>query len=229
MLLNQVLAAAGGTSALAEVQDVTSAGSVTYYWAGQEVQGTAKALARGPDQFRLDVTLPQGLQTWVVNQGKGALRDANGTTNRMRYQDAVNLGGFTFPYFELLAAARNTSTSIVNFGSRQLGIRQVYQIRIQQNLPPGTDPSGILSSLTIRDYFVDASNHQVVRIQDTKYPEGNTTTGYSHVVDFADYRTVSGVQVPFSITESNEDQRTWTIQLNSVAFNAGLSDTSFQF
>ena len=38
-MLTQALNAAGGTSAVSMIQDFTGTGTITYFWAGQEVSG----------------------------------------------------------------------------------------------------------------------------------------------------------------------------------------------
>ncbi len=44
-LLNQALSAAGGVPALAAIADFKATGTNTYYWAGQQVAGTATVLS----------------------------------------------------------------------------------------------------------------------------------------------------------------------------------------
>ncbi len=44
----------GRDKRLSSVQDFTASGTITYYWAGQQVQGPATVRGRGTDQFRLD-------------------------------------------------------------------------------------------------------------------------------------------------------------------------------
>jgi hypothetical protein len=44
---------------------------------------------------------------------------------------------------------------------------------------------------------------------------------------FEDYRTQDGAAIPFSITERMNGQKTWTITLDSVTTNTGLSDADF--
>ena len=41
----------------------TANGSITYYWGGEQVQGSATLRARGHDQFRLDANLPEGTRS----------------------------------------------------------------------------------------------------------------------------------------------------------------------
>ncbi len=72
-ILQQALIAAGGTRGLATIQDFTATGTITYFWAGQQVAGTATVKARGADQFRIDANLAQGTRSHAVSRGRGAL------------------------------------------------------------------------------------------------------------------------------------------------------------
>src|SRR5713226_10363550 len=98
-ILNQVLGASGGATTLSTVQDATGTGTVTYYWAGLQVQGTATARSRGVGQFRIDAVLPQGVRSWAVSNGSGSLKETDGTLQPIPYYNALNLGSLTFPYF----------------------------------------------------------------------------------------------------------------------------------
>src|ERR1700722_2251304 len=63
-ILTQALNAAGGTSAVVGVPHYTATANVTYYWAGEQVEGTAVLKGRGTGQFRVDATLPDGMRCW---------------------------------------------------------------------------------------------------------------------------------------------------------------------
>ncbi len=52
-VLTQAVSAAG-KSALS-VEDFTATGSITYYWAGEEVKGSAVIRGKGAEQFSMEV------------------------------------------------------------------------------------------------------------------------------------------------------------------------------
>ena len=54
MVLSQSLTASGAGSAASPDHGFIATGTITYFWAGQRVQGAATIRARGHDQFRLD-------------------------------------------------------------------------------------------------------------------------------------------------------------------------------
>src|SRR5208282_4750375 len=87
-ILSQALAAAGGVSAVSVVQDFTGTGTITYYWANQEVSGQATVRGLGTSDFRLDAQLPQGARSWLVTALQGATKNVDGTTTAIQYSNA---------------------------------------------------------------------------------------------------------------------------------------------
>lgn len=82
-VLAQAVGAAGGLGSVRGIQDFRSTGTIIYYWADEEVQGTITIRGRGTRQFRLDAVLPTGERSWTVNDGEGSLRDSGGNTTEI--------------------------------------------------------------------------------------------------------------------------------------------------
>src|ERR1700694_1891739 len=66
-ILSQALSAAGGVASIAGLRDVTATGTITYFWADQQVPGSVTLKGRGLAQFRLDAILAAGPRSFVVN------------------------------------------------------------------------------------------------------------------------------------------------------------------
>jgi len=227
-ILTQCLQAAGGTQAISAIQDFTGTGTITYNWANQNVAGSVTVKGRGTGQFRLDADLPNGKLSWAVSKGDGFYQELDGRTRHIFFQNAVNFGSLTFPYVAIAASLSDTSTSVSYIGVNVQNGQKTYDIRMQQNFSTDRDPTGILSKLTKRDFFIDATTFQVVSISDMVHPEKITTIDIPHEMQFSDYQTVNGVVVPFSISELADGQHTYTIQLSQITFNTGLQDSDFQ-
>jgi len=227
MILTQVLKAAGGQAAVDATQDITASGTITYYWAGEEVQGTVTVKGRGISQFRLDATLSNGVRSWAVNNGTGTIRETDGTTTPIEYHNTINAGNITFPFAHLAVAMHEASTSILYVGLETKDGQQVHHIRIWKVYPPDSDPSGIRSRLTKRDFFVDTNKFLVVAVLDMLHPKNQSNQDSPHEMQYSDYRQVGGVLVPFSITEVGVGQRISAIQLKQVTFNTGVVDADF--
>jgi hypothetical protein len=227
-ILNQALAAAGGVSTIATIQDVTGTGSIAYNWAGQQVQGAVTLRQLGSNSFRLDAGLTNGTRSWAVSYGAGSVREVDGTSHPIGLADAVNLGALCFPLAEIYADTQDSSTTLIYVGATTIVGRTAFQIHIQRNYSAQIDPNGILSQARARDFFIDAANLQILKIQDFTHPGDKFQEPYTHEITFSNYTVVGGLLIPFALGESIAGQQTWTIQLSSVTFNTGLTDSDFQ-
>jgi hypothetical protein len=228
-ILAQAVAAGGGPAAISSVKDFTAQGTITYYWAGKEVTGSATVRGRGAADFRLDANLPSGTRSWATSGGSASIREASGKVRPIPYHNAVNLGALSLPYLKIVTALSDASISIIYKGAVQFEGKPAHLIRAQQIFPAKADPTGDLSKLNTLDIVVDASSGLLLATVDQAHPEYNSTLGVPHEIRFGDYGPVNGVAVPHTITELVGGQKTWTFQLTSINFNSGLTDTDFQF
>jgi hypothetical protein len=222
------LSASGGLPAIAAVLDFKATGNITYFWAGEEVTGTATIKGRGIDQYRIDSTLSSGNYTLVVSKGSGELKDIRGRTTPISFANAVNKGNLIFPLAEIAARFQDTAVEIKYIGLVTIDGQQVHQIRTRRILGADTGHGQLLNNLTARDFLIDPQTFQVLATLDKGHPDYKDQVDFPHRMLFSDYRTVNGILVPFSITERIAGQTTWTIQLSQISFNAGLGDTDFQ-
>jgi hypothetical protein len=227
-VLTQALSAAGGLPAIAAVLDFKATGNVTYYWAGQDVTGTATIKGRGTTQFRIDSTVSDGTYTLLVNNQSGELKDVRGRKTPISFANAVNKGNLIFPLGEIASRSQDMTVGITYVGLVTFNGQQVHQIRTRRVLVGDSGPGQIINKLTVRDFFIDPQTFQVVATLDQGHPDDNAGVDIPHEMLFSDYRAVNGITIPFSITEKIAGQTTWTIQLSQITFNNGLGDTDFQ-
>src|SRR5450755_3074332 len=64
-ILNRTLNSAGGSAALSAVRNVTESGEITFHW-GKGVEGPVTVRMLGGNCFRLEASLPEGKNMWVV-------------------------------------------------------------------------------------------------------------------------------------------------------------------
>lgn len=225
--LSQALSAAGGPQALGVIQDFTATGQITYSWPGSSNQGTVTLRGRGLDQFRLDAVLPEGTRSWAVSHGMGNLKAADGTETKIPGHNAIALGSLTFPYLPLMAASLDSTTTVSTVGPTSVNGANALQIRVQRHYTSSSDPNGTLAQLTTRDFFIDPNTFLILKCELMTHPVQTFTVSLPEDISFSNYQRVSGVEVPFTITESINGQQIWTIQLSSIQFNTGLSDADF--
>jgi hypothetical protein len=226
-VVNQVIAVAGGITNVSAVQDINGSGTVTFNWADEGVPRTATVKGRGSDQFRLDVSFPDGPRTWAVSKGIGFGKDVDGSITPISYWNAINFGSLTFPVAHLLAALQDSSLTVSYIGVETLNQSSVYHIQIQKTVPSSQDPTGRLSKLTRIDYFVDPAIFYIVAIRAMTHPRDQVNEDHPLEVDFSNYQQIGGIVAPLSITEVSDGQAMFTIQLSQITFNAGLTDADF--
>jgi outer membrane lipoprotein-sorting protein len=226
--LSQAVSAAGGTTNLSAIQDYAASGTITHYWDSKAEEGQVTVKARGLTQFRLDSKISEGTWSFIVNNGSGRLVVPSGKVTQIAGHNSLNVGSLTWPILAVNLALLDETTTVIDKGLVQLGNERVREIHVQKNFK--TDPNGILSKLTQKNYWFDASTLVLVRVEDQRHPDNDALHGaLTHTLDFRDFHTVDGALVPFSVVEKVADQETWKIQLATMSLNAGLSDSDFQF
>jgi hypothetical protein len=133
------------------------------------------------------------------------------------------------PLRKVIAARANPSSSLSYLGLQQLEGGSFHDIRALRPVLPGADPKKPEGRLGQADIFVDSTTLQLVGIHDLTHPASDLKTEIPHALYFSDFRRVSGLLLPFAISEYISNQRIWKLQLASVQVSTDLSDADFQF
>jgi hypothetical protein len=223
-ILKSAANAAGGLQALKAVRGLTETGETKFFW-GKDAKGSVTIQILGGNRFRMEADLPQGKSTWVVRDGVGSKKEQEKTLP-MSSDHAINLGNLTYPIANVAAALVDATTKVSFIGIEKHNGRSAYRLRLAGHL-------GLSAKAAVeRDLLVDALNFDVVRIEDL--PISTFVSGQkplrnpTRVVEFGDFRSVSGVRIPFSISTSIRGKQTLDIQLQDATFNAPLSDEDFR-
>jgi hypothetical protein len=226
--LNSCITTSGGLAAINAVQDFAAQSNITYYWANQNVQGTATLKALGTSNFRVDAVLQAGTRSWAVTGLTGALVNTDGTRTTIPSYNAVNVGIQSWRLPNIVAALGNTAANISYMGVVQSDAGQAIQVHYV--LPDSSNPDPSLANLNTIDYFFDPNTFYLLETLDTTYSATNfnPSQGLQHEILFSNYQNVSGVMIPFSVSEKISGQTTWSVQLTSISFNVGLTVANFQ-
>jgi hypothetical protein len=227
-VLSTCLNSSGGLSALGAVQDYSATGTITYFWAGQEITGNLTAHGMGTTDFRLDAGLPNGSRSWLVSSGQGTVKEVSGTTSTISYTDALSLAGYSFPFLGIANLLSDTSSAIKYVGVVEMNGHTAHQIQAQKTFSAQVDPDGLLGKATSQTFFIDTTTFQLIELDSIFHQEGRSTDAYTRSVQFSDYRVVNGINAPFQLSESISGQKTLSIQFSSISFNTGLTDSDFQ-
>jgi hypothetical protein len=229
--LNQALAATGGAAAIKAIADYTATGNVTYHWNPEE-QGSLTVQALRLIDIRFDSNLPSGLHSESIHDGQTSTKNPDGYVRRyppshpissdeaFPYQAALFPGTLLLPQSMLAFVTSNPRFKISYSGIVQVDGIPVHDIRIQLILPNAAQADVMAEYHTI-DFFIDPSTNLVTMTQDS------IPIHVIHQVRYSNYARVSGVAVPFSISETVAGQHTRDIQLSQISFNSGLQDAAF--
>ncbi|HVB32766.1 MAG TPA: hypothetical protein VNJ52_00120 [Patescibacteria group bacterium] len=226
-ILGKYLQVSGGTGALESIQDYTESGDVAFNWAGKQVQGTVTIKGKGLADFRMDSTLPNGTQSWVINHLSGVLVTIDGKPHDLAPYNLINVGDLTIPAIRIAAAANDPSTGISYLGEHTVNGHETYEVQLTPAANPAFAPIQGLAGAGAIDLFVDATNFELIEETETLHGRRNVPQTYEQEIDFADYQPEDGVLVPLSVSEIFAGQPTWKVTVSSVAFNVGLSDSDF--
>src|ERR1700675_832574 len=148
-VLSRVIAASGGPQVLASVRDVTESGEITFS-ADEPVRSPVSIRLLGGHHFRMEADGPEGKRTWVVKNGVGSLREADGEVHSISYDNAVNLGNLTFPLSHFATALSDVRTDVSLLGIENREGRSVYRLETLTKPPRGQFQGARASSGTRR-------------------------------------------------------------------------------
>ena len=232
-VLNQALGVAGGAAAISAITDYTGAGQITYHLGhDQTVQGNVTLQILGVERFRLDASLPSGVRSWLINEGRMARKSENGTTfefppkgtipssDAFPYQSPMFPGGLVFPHLPLTGVSADTQYGVSYKGVVPIDGHSAHEIEVQFIPTEQPDPENMIAYHTT-DFFIDTSSLQLLMTQDT------VPKNVVHQLQYSDYRLVNNALFPFAISEVLGGQKSWTIQLDQVRVNLGLQESVF--
>jgi hypothetical protein len=225
-VLTRCVVAVGGSQVINSIQDFTATGTITHFWAGEEVKGTATLRERGVDQIRIDSDLPSGPRSWAIKNGTASLR-RKGKEIGAPYQNGVDSGAVGSPLFITLAALSDPQISVSAVEQVKVDEREVLLIHTQRNLTTSDGhPDEFLSRRTAKELLIDPSTYLPLAVRSKVYPPKGFSGEFLQEIRFGDFRTVNGVLVPFELIEIISGQKTWVFHADSVALNTGLSESN---
>lgn len=219
-VLNQALSVAGGISSVMAIADYTGIGNITYH-RPQDIQGSVTVRASWINQLRTDAALPTGLRSQIEGDGEVTVKSEDGSVDQIHYQPPIYPGRVVLPQLLLFTASSSSGFSVSDKGLALIDGQSTRCIQIQRVLP--VDPGPRIKDYLTIDFFIDASTFQVVMMQDVVLDH------FVRQIQYADFRSVNGTLVPFSIRERIGVQPIWSLQLTHISFNSGLQDSDFQF
>ena len=228
-LLQKSLAALVGNTSLS---DVTLTGTARRIAGSDDETGsvTLKAIANGSS--RLDFNFSSGSSSEVSSMftaaPSGYWSGSDSVSHPVAFHNLLTETGWFAPG---LAIARRLSSSTflaTYVGQEALNSQTVERIAVSQTVPYSDPPGGpTLAHLSQVDFYLDSTTLLPAAISFNIHPDNNALLDLPVQVLFSDYRTVSGVQLPFHVQKFLNNVLALDLEFQSASINSGLSASTF--
>jgi hypothetical protein len=228
-LATQALAALTGS---VQISDVTLTGTATRT-AGSDVEtGTITLEALGTTNSRMDLAESGGTRSEIRNSVSGAPQGwwvgLDGVSHTMANHNCLTDAVWFFPALSVLtqAASANVIASYVGQETRNgTSVQHLNFVGQTANVPASASP--FLTSLTAEDLYLNSTSLLPVAVLFNTHPDSNAAGSIAVEVDFSNYQSTSGIQVPLRIQELLNNSLLLDITIQTVTVNSGLTATQF--
>lgn len=206
-IIDQYVKAAGGSKALSGIQTLTIEGVIA---ADDERKAGAYTFdIKLPNRYYSELNI--GDRTFIrAYNGKSAWgEEASGSPTTILGDQALQVEAAAFYYNSHLLNLKKTNTGVLFIGHAQVGGRDTLQVEV-------TSPKGLKMEV-----FFDPQTHLIAK-------ESATIGGVREETIFDDYRSVSGVKLPYKI-ELRRGKDVYPITVDRTAVNQRIGEGLFDF
>jgi hypothetical protein len=234
MLQRSVAALVGNQS----ISDVTITAAARRIAGSDDETGTATLKASSAGASRLDLTLSSGPRTEILNlssdQPSGSWSGPDGKAHSIAYHNLLTGAAPFFPAFAIASGLASTNRGLsssplaTHLGRETKNGQTVEHLTLAQSssvkTPRGAPSFEHLSQL---DFFLDSSTLLPVAVTFNIHPDNNALFDIPVEIQFSDYRTINGAQIPHHIQKFINNSLVLDLQVQSATFNSGLPAATF--
>lgn len=212
-----------GGPALSQVRDASVQGNIQVL-SGPSVESASvvweDAWGKGVTAFRRESHVGGSVSVLLSNSGQPVdLQD--GITTKVPQHIGFSCAAIHLPGIILAAQLNNPGYSFQFMGTTALN--GLPAIHIQSAL--STDP--IASALSLQDWYFDSSSGLPLRVDYRIANSPDLMNPGIASMQFANFQSVSGILVPFRLTETGLTGDQDVVTITSATFNSGLSPSQF--
>lgn len=205
--------------------DAVATGTVTRYRGDIQDVVNVTLKFKGHSEARVDVADPTSPTSTVINGEQAALTKSAET--RSIPSRSTPSPSVALPIFSALLNTSDPNLAFRFMGTETVSGQTASRLEIDYISPPD-DPRPQAQRrdghLTL---WVSVASLLPIQIQYPRISKDNPTSVFTATRVYSDYRTISGVAVPFHQDEYGGNQHISSLQLDTVSFNEGLSDAEF--
>jgi hypothetical protein len=179
-------------------------------------------------EFRLDIQKPDGTSSLRLGGAYGATQHTDGHVTMMDARDAVS-GMLAFPAL-MESAFPGITVMLIDHGLTTVDGTSLHRITIEKPWPgsPVDAATGNLMT-TVTDLYFNPQTHLLMKSALAVFGSQSNPEQMLEVVTYSGYNAVNGMLLPHSYRQTLNGQILWTLQLNQVELNSGLSEAGFHF
>ena len=223
---------AAALSGSVTVSDITLTGTAQSIAGSDDETGTVSLKAMAPGESRMDLTLSASvrseIRTFDVNGNTiGAWSGSDGVQHVISYHNLLTDSSWFFPALTINRLVNNTAATETYVGQETLNGQTVLHVSVSR--PPAVvlPTAALTEHLTQMDFYLDPTTFLPVALSFSTHPDSNALQDIPVQIQFSDYQTVSGVQIPFHIQKFLNGSLLLDLQVQSAVLNSGLSSSGF--
>jgi len=226
-----LLVASQAVSALTptvSLNDVSLQGTVAYTAGSDEETGVVTLAARGNSQSRMVLNLPGGQRQEIRNGPAGVWIGPDGEPHAMAVHNCWTEAPWFFPALSLQALFRDPEVSVLYAGLETREGVALQHLRLFRTVPGQTpEMTAQIQRLSTVDLYLDAASYLPLILGFNTHADDDLNIEIPVEIQFADYRLVNGVRVPFRIRKFLQGSLLLDITLSGATVNSGLPDSLF--
>jgi hypothetical protein len=229
-LLSSAFAALVGNQS---VQDVTLTGTARRIAGPDDESGTVVLKATSDGHSRMDLNLSGGTRSEIRSLDSsgnplGAWSGPDGVQHAISFHNLLTDSSWFFSGLTLAHITSSQSIVETYIGQETLNGQAVLHISIVQSLSNSSGQTAtLLQHLTQMDIFLDPTTHLPAATSISIHPDNDAGLDIPVQIQFSNYQSVNGVQIPFHIQKFINNSLALDLQVQSAALNSGLSASAF--
>ncbi len=179
-----------------------------------------------PRTLRSEIQMPKGLNALIVNEGRGAIKRPDGSVKSLQLYNTLALRAEFIPSYSLLAEYGNAQLSIRKLDDAAFQGQPAYVVELNLESYSG-QLQQLFRAATRQRYFISKTTGLVLALEYDIFAENDSNGKVKTQIVYSDYRSISGLWVPFHQETYSDGQLSSTLILASFAFDSTVSATDF--
>jgi hypothetical protein len=213
------------------ISDVSLSGNAQRVAGTEDVAGTAVFTAISGGASRVDLSLPAGKWSEILNtspQPSGSWTGPDGVSHQMAFHNLMVGSSWFFPTFPIAQALSASGYVATYIGRETHNGQAVEHISVSQNSASVIPHSSVsYQHLSQLDLFLDSNTLLPAALSFNVHPDNNALVDIPVEARFSDYRPVNGAQIAFHVQKYMNGFPALDFQAQSVTLNSGLSPNQF--